>query len=310
MKLAYLIDGGMNDPLGTGLELYDQFPQFRELYAQVADWTGLTVERMQRWELPRQQEHEKVGAIRQAAVAFGVADLLAERGIRPTVVAGLSLGCMVGACLVGAVDREDLFAFLAHKAEAPFPAGPPQAVGALFAPVDVDVAEFLGGPAEGVFVAGELGLRSGGKTRAFLISGYREALEDTQRVLPDGAMRVAKDVHLAIHSPLSGPLNEYLAPAVAKMNFRDPELSLCSCMEPRMLNSAHDIREMFLRNQVEPVSLPHLFANVMRDEPGLGLLLGPAQLELFLDPLPIPIVQVETPDQLSDAMTALYELRM
>jgi hypothetical protein len=37
-------------------------------------------DRIPRWGLPRQEVYERVGAIRQAAVALGAADLLGEHG--------------------------------------------------------------------------------------------------------------------------------------------------------------------------------------------------------------------------------------
>ncbi|GAA1925603.1 hypothetical protein GCM10009753_68710 [Streptantibioticus ferralitis] len=310
MKIAYLVDGGLSDVPGAGVELYEQYPQIKEIYAKAAEWTGLTVDRLLRWELPRQQEYQRVGLIRQAAIILGVADLLAERGAPPDVIAGMSLGSLVGACLAGAVDRRDLFAFLRRKVDVPPPTGPAQGCAGILVPADIDDAEYLDKLVDGVYVAGELGLRRGGTVRGFMVAGYREALLQVKDKLPEGAMHLIPDVNIAVHSPLCTDQNEYLEPVVSAMNFRDPVVPLCSCKERGMLTSAKDVQEWYLGNQVDKVSHPDMFYNVIQKEPQIAFLLGPAKLDIYLDSLPCPVIQVEDPEQLSDAMTAIYELRI
>lgn len=310
MKIAYLIDGGLSDVPGAGVELYEQYPQIREVYAKAAEWTGLTVDRMLRWELPRLQEYQQVGLIRQASIILGVADLLAERGAPPDVVAGMSLGSLVGACVAGAVDRRDLFAFLQRKADVPPPTGPAQGCAGVLVPVDMDDAAYLDQLVEGTYVAGELGLRRGGTVRGFMVAGYREALVQVMEKLPEGAMHLIQGVDLAVHSPLCADQNAYLEPVHSAITFHDPVVPLCSCKERGMLTSAQDVREWYLGNQVEKVSHPDMFYNVIQKEPQIAFLLGPAKLDIYLDSLPCPVIQVEDPDQLADAMTAMYELRI
>jgi hypothetical protein len=83
MTLAYVMDGGMSDSPGLDVDLYERFGLVRRLYREVAEWTGLEVDRLPRWELPLVREYRYAGAIRQAAVTLGACDLLAEQGIKP-----------------------------------------------------------------------------------------------------------------------------------------------------------------------------------------------------------------------------------
>ncbi|MDQ0935054.1 hypothetical protein [Streptomyces turgidiscabies] len=310
MKIAYLVDGGLSDLPGAGVDLYERYPQVQEIYAKAAEWTGLTVDRMLRWELDRQQEYQQVGLIRQACVILGVADLLAERGVRPDVIAGMSLGSLVGACLAGAVERQDLFTFLRRKTEVPPPTGPAQGCAGLLVPVDADDEEYLGQLVEGTWVGGELGLRRNNTVRGFMVSGYVDALLQLKDKLPEGAMHMIPDVKVAVHVPLCADQNEYLEPVWSKMNFRDPEIPLCSCKERGMLTSAEDVQKWYLGNQVDKVSHPDMFHNVIQNDPQVAFLLGPAKLDIYLDALPCPVIQIENDEQLADAMTALYEMRI
>ncbi|MFI2207882.1 hypothetical protein ACH47Z_46115 [Streptomyces sp. NPDC020192] len=310
MKIAYLVDGGLSDLPGAGVDLYERYPQVQEIYAKAAEWTGLTVDRMLRWELDRQQEYQQVGLIRQASIILGVADLLGERGVRPDVIAGMSLGSLVGACLAGAVERQDLFTFLRRKTEVPPPTGPAQGCAGLLVPVDADDEEYLGQLVEGTWVGGELGLRRNNTVRGFMVSGYVDALLQLKDKLPEGAMHMIPDVNVAVHVPLCADQNEYLEPVWSKMNFRDPEIPLCSCKERGMLTSAEDVRKWYLGNQVDKVSHPDMFHNVIQNDPQVAFLLGPAKLDIYLDALPCPVIQIENDEQLADAMTALYEMRI
>ncbi|MEI5101840.1 hypothetical protein RB200_29180 [Streptomyces sp. PmtG] len=121
MSLGYLFGGGV----GTephGIELYESSPLMRRLYEQISQWTGLTAEQILRGELPQERERrQSAGTVREAALAVAVHDLLAEAGLRPAVVGGLSLGAMTASCLAGALGREALFTMLARAADAPGP---------------------------------------------------------------------------------------------------------------------------------------------------------------------------------------------
>lgn len=310
VKIAYLVDGGLSDLPGAGTDLYERYPQVQEIYEKAAGWTGLTVDRMLRWELDRLEEYQQVGLIRQASIILGVADLLAERGVRPDVIAGMSLGSLVGACIAGAVERKDLFTFLRRKTEVPPPTGPAQGCAGLLVPVDADDEEYLGQLVEGTWVGGELGLRRNGTVRGFMVSGYVDALHELMAKLPEGSMHMIKDVNVAVHVPACADQNEYLEPVWSKMNFHDPEIPLCSCKERGMLTTAADVRKWYLGNQVDKVSHPDMFSNVIGHEPQLAFLLGPAKLDIYLDALPCPVIQIENDEQLTDAMTALYEMRI
>jgi [acyl-carrier-protein] S-malonyltransferase len=308
MTLAYVLDGALFDVAGLGVGLYERFASVRRVYAEAAEWSGLEVDRLLRWELTGLPEHRQAGAIRQAAVVLGVCDLLAERGVRPDIVAGISMGGMIGACVAGAMDRRDLFTLLKHLRDAPEPTGPRQGMAALTVPAGTEVEEYLGGLPDGVHVAVDCGLTADGERHAIALSGHVAALVDLAGKLPAGALNVLPKMLLGAHSPLCRELKEYQDPFIEAIAFRDPVIPLCSCHEPKLLTTADEVRGMFLRNWVDKVSYPHIYANLMDQGADLAIMVGPGAADRFRGVLECPVVQIEEPDDLSLALTTLYEL--
>jgi [acyl-carrier-protein] S-malonyltransferase len=305
--LAYIVDGGLNDPPGTGTELYQSFEAVRRVYAQAAEWTGVPVQRLLQWRLDRPAEHRDAGAIRQAAVALGICDVLAERGVRPEMVAGMSLGAMVGATIAGAIARQDLFRLLGRLRAVPKPDGPPQGVAALFVPVGTGVEEFTGGFPEHVHLAADMGLVGGGQARMLLLSGYRHALESLHRRVPADSMRVPPDLTTAYHSPLSAHIVAFLEPVIADMPIADPVIGLCCGMEPAVLTTAEQVRTMIRANYTHSVSLRTLFDALDGHGTELAFLIGPAQADLFIQAAPHGIVHIDKPEHLPEALAALHD---
>lgn len=311
MALAYIVDGGLNDPPGHGTELYEAFPAVRELYARAAEWTGVPVKRLLSWELDRVAEYRQVGVIRQTAVALGVCDVLAEQGVRPGVVAGMSRGSVIGAAIARAVDRRELIDLLNRLRDVPSPAGPAQGIAQLFVPPGVKPEEFAGEFPEGVYLAGDIGPVANGTAYLVLVSGYQDALRQLADQLQDKtAIRIPRDVASAFHSPLRNHVREFQKPYLAAMDIRDPEVPLCGGLEQGIYTTAEQVREMFGRNHTDAVSLPRLVNGLERNGTELAVLLGPGLVELYRSAMECPIVHIEKPSHVTKAVDAVRQLGM
>lgn len=308
MALAFIIDGGLNDAPGTGTELYEAWPAVRDAYAEAARCAGLHVERMLAWELDRSGEHRQVGALRQAALALGVCDVLAGHGIGPDVVAGLSLGGMVGAALAGAITRRELFELLAHLRGVPDPPGPPQGVASYFVPKGREPDEFAGGFPDGVYVAADMGLVGDRSVRMLLLSGYRAALHRLAEQLGDPTvLRIPPNITTAYHSPLQHYITDFLEPVVARTAFRKPHTPLCGGLSPFQYDTGEQVRSMFLRNHTETVSLPRLLDCLDRHDTELSFVIGPSMGDLFVAAAEHTVIRIENPEHLAEALDAFHE---
>lgn len=98
-------------PAGSGTEFYRRYERVRGLYQEVLDWTGIDVQRL--LDEGSADELADAAAVCQALLILSTADVLAEHGIVPDVVGGVSIGGLIAAAMAGAVPRADLFAYLA-----------------------------------------------------------------------------------------------------------------------------------------------------------------------------------------------------
>lgn len=187
MALGFLFGGGVGSEV-HGLEMYRTHSVMRDLYEQVSKWTGMTVGQILEEELPEpQEERQSAGTVRETALALGIHDVLAEQGLHPAVLGGLSLGAMTASCLAGSIGRQELFEMLVHARHTPElpPEEPEQGLTLAFAPTDGDLAAaYRGEGRPGVYLSGDFGPTADGAMRILMLSGERAALDALAADLP------------------------------------------------------------------------------------------------------------------------------
>ncbi len=314
MTLGYLFGGGV----GTephGMELYHEYPVVRSWYEQVAEWTGLTVGQVLEDDLPAaQEERQSVGTVREAALAIGVHDALAQFGLRPTAIGGLSLGAMTASALAGALSRQALFEMLAGARDTPeLPAGSPaQGIALAFVQMaDSDPArgepDHPGEGRAGIHLAGDFGPTADGKQRILMLAGHAEALNALAAEALPGTVVPLPGRTIAVHSPLRRHFREFMAPRIDAMAFSAPELPLLSCLEPKKLTTADEVRDLFQRNSTDPISLVDVYTGMKNEGVELGLVMGPSIPEGILA-FPFPVVHIEKPEHIQQALSTAYDL--
>ncbi|MDH6142624.1 MULTISPECIES: malonyl transferase [Kitasatospora] len=310
MTLAYILGGGISPASESGVELYEQYPVVRECYAELSGYTGLTASQILTEPLPEEPgPRRSVGAVRQAALALGIADLLADLDVRPGAVGGLSLGGMVSSCLAGSIERRELARYLMHTGDAPQvdPDAPAEGIAIAFVPTDRDPAAYHEPAVADVYLASDFGPSMDGGARMLMLSGLRAALEKVAAEAPQGTVAVLDQYQIALHTPLRRAAGDFLEPWITAMPLRDPALPLSSCLEQRTLVTAEEVRDLFLRNTTDPVHLPLVYAEMKRQGVRLGLVLGPSIPSGIVD-FPFPVVHIETPEHVGQALSAIYEL--
>ncbi|MFK4067221.1 ACP S-malonyltransferase [Streptomyces sp. NPDC029674] len=309
MPLGYLFGGGV----GTephGIELYEASPLVRQLYEEISGWTGLPAEQILRGELPEgREQRQSAGTIREAALAVAVHDLLAEAGLSPDVVGGLSLGAMTASSVAGALDRRSLFTMLARTADAPGPGPDAVEEGMALAFVRAEDAQdpppWDGRP--DIHLAGDFGPVVDGSQRIVMLAGHRTAIEALAAESAPGAIVPLPGRTIAVHSPLRKPFRDFIAPQLAEMPFTAPRIPLLSCLERGELKTADEVREMFERNPTDPISLVDIYEGMRSHDVRLGLVMGPAIPEGMLA-FPFPVVHVESIEHIQLAVSTAYDL--
>ncbi|MFI8091864.1 ACP S-malonyltransferase [Streptomyces sp. NPDC086080] len=297
------------DPKGV-VEFYEAYPAVRASFEQAARWTELEVEPLLYQNGTYENETLRIRAVSVglAAAQLGIQDVLADKGLLPDVVGGLSLGGLVASCVAGAVERQDLMRMLAEADHDPEPAdaGRPEGLASAYLTPGFDPDRYYGERREGVFLSADFGYDAQGRVRITMLSGYRDALEKLAAEEPEGLVNVTEGADLAVHSPLREHLREVTRAQVAPVVFQDPRLPLCSCLEQRTLGTAEEVREMFVDNVVKPISLVHLNEELRRHETELALVVGPSPVMNALR-YPFPAVFVDSPAAVAQAVAAVFE---
>lgn len=325
MALGYFLGiGGMAiEPTGT--EFYEQYEAMRNWCQQVQSWTGCEIPSLftddYKTSLASEPEDLSVrpdflyrGAVRQAAHAIGISDILAAQGIYPDLIAGTSLGGVIAACLAGSIEREDVFCLLAHIARLPLaPDGEP-ARGVAFAvlPPGADIDWYCGDGRPDVYVAADYEFT--GDTTVLMLSGYLKDLERLAAEAPPGHVPVVTGAMGGLHSPLQQFMSDLLEPHLNKIEFRDPKIALLSGIggaqskTGRQLKTGDDVRAGILENYVTPVGSFKKIISAF-DERDMQLALGMgAALPAGLPPTPFPVLQATVPDDIGQIMTMIYDL--
>ena len=246
-----------------------------------------------------------------AAAHFGIHDVLLEKAIRAAIVGGVSLGGLVSATIAGSLTRASLMSFLrgSQPIFAPNDENRPESAAVAFLPPEPgspDDEWFYGDHREGVYLGGDSGLGATKKYRAVLLSGYLDALRRLEAEVPGGRVVVTEEVDIAVHSPLRVHAQEATRQIVQEMEFADPVLPLCCWLEQRTIKTGAEVRELFVRNVVQPVSIVPVYEEMKRNGTRLALIVGPT---VFKDTLsfPFPVVHVDRPEAISAAVGAIFE---
>lgn len=314
MALAYTFGGGMAME-APGRELHDHFPAFRDWLAQVAEWTGVPAERMMTedytaafysGDVSAHPDLRFVAEARQAAYSIGIADVLAERGIRPDIIGGSSLGFMIAATIAGSIGRREFFDYLRHSTSSPLhPEGePPQGIAVCVVPHDQGADGFLGGRTD-VHLACEIGQFVDGRNGMYMFSGYVDALRELAAEKPAGQVNVVT-VLGGGHSPLQQFRYDWIAPYVEKMTFRAPEVPLVSGLTDRKLTTADEVRTDLLRNSVTTTRMSNVIRGLDREGTQLALVLGVSSAaDMFV--FPFQVFPVVSPADFEAVGGAVYE---
>jgi [acyl-carrier-protein] S-malonyltransferase len=311
MSLGFIFGTSLLDYDHSGAqEFYDQYPVVREVYRQVDEWTGYGVDALlgAKEFVGAKEDRDRVGPMGLATAMFGIYDVLAEKGIHPAALGGLSMGAMVSSCLAGALSRRQLVETLVATYSSEDVVGTrPQGIVTAFPLLETDLDWYYGEQREGVYLGGDFGVQIRGNVRILLLSGYRDALEQLVAEADSGRVQLADGNTVAVHCPLRYESNLMSIAHMRGLDFHDPVVTLCSGVEQKTLTTAAEVEDMFHRNAVEPLNLVALSDQLKQERTRLGLVLGPS-LPRDMSRFPFPVVYIDAPEHIEDVVSAIFEM--
>lgn len=250
-KTAFLFAGQGAQYLGMARDLYEQYDVVKATFEEASQVLGYDVRAL------IDQDEEKLNQTRytQPAIlttSLAIYRLLAEKGIQPDMVAGLSLGEYSALVAAGALDFKTAVALVAKRGtfmEEAAPAGSGKMVAVLNA--DVTLIE------EACQTASQLGVVSPANYNTpgqIVIGGDVAAVDKAVGLLKEAGVKrlIPLNVSGPFHTALLKPASEQLARVLAETEFADFQLPLVGNTEADIME-ADRIEELLTRQVMEPV---------------------------------------------------------
>jgi acyl transferase domain-containing protein/acyl carrier protein/NADP-dependent 3-hydroxy acid dehydrogenase YdfG len=257
-RVAFLFSGQGSQYAGMGKELYARHAVFRdaidrcdELLRQHAEFSLLDILHPQRDAIERANDSLKQTRYAQPALfsfEYALASLWMSWGVKPSAVAGHSLGEYVAACIAGLFELEDAVRLVAARGRLMQSLPSDGKMAAVFAP-HVDVAERVGS------AGGTLSIAAVNGPRNTVISGNGRQVEEFVAAMAGQGIE-CQELHVshAFHSPLMAPMLDDFAAELRATTFGKLDVSLVSNVSGAVARTA-DIAhpEYWLQHILEPV---------------------------------------------------------
>lgn len=250
-KTAFLFAGQGAQYLGMARDLYDQYGVVKATFEEASQVLGYDVrELIDQNEEKLNQTRYTQPAILTTSVAIYL--LLAEKGIQPDMVAGLSLGEYSALVAAGALDFRTAVALVAKRGafmEESAPAGS----GKMVAVLNTDVAVIEAA----CQTASQLGVVSPANYNTpsqIVIGGDAAAVDKAVELLKEAGVKrlIPLNVSGPFHTALLKPASEQLAQVLAETEFADFQLPLVGNTEADIMEAGR-IKELLTRQVMEPV---------------------------------------------------------
>ncbi|WP_346350053.1 ACP S-malonyltransferase [Lactococcus petauri] len=251
MKTAFLFSGQGAQKLGMAKDLYDEFDIVRETFDQASQVLGYNLrELIDNDETKLNETQYTQPAILTTSAA--ILRLLSEQGIKPDLVAGLSLGEYSALVASGALDFAEAVALVAKRGQYMTEAAPTGS-GKMVAVMNTEAALIE----EICEQAAERGIVSPANYNTpaqIVIGGQAEAVDYAVELLKEAGVKRLIELKVSgpFHTAILKPASEKLAKELEQVNFNSFKLELISNTTAKVMKDS-EVKELLTRQVMEPV---------------------------------------------------------
>jgi [acyl-carrier-protein] S-malonyltransferase len=277
-KAAFLFPGQGAQYVGMGQGLAQQYPSFARHFEEASDALGFDLAKLC-WESP-EEELKKTANQQPAILTVSVAclSLLTDAGLKPDLVAGLSLGEYSAHVAAGVLAFKDAVP-LVRKRGTYMQEAVPMGVGGMAAILGMETARVDQICAE---ARQETGLVVEGANYncpgQIVVSGNVTAVD---RVMELAAAAGGKTVKLSVtapfHSSLLAPAGEMLAGALAEIQLQDADMPVVANVTADYVTDSGMIRELLIKQVSAPVRWEESVRRMIADGVDLFIEVGPSR---------------------------------
>ncbi len=273
VRIGFVFPGQGSQSVGMGREWAEQYPAARRVFEEADQVLGLSLAELC-WQGP--EEDLQLTANTQPAlltVSIAILRVLQDLGIRPSVVAGHSLGEYSALVAANCLDLKTALTLVRQRGEA-MQQAVPVGEGAMAAILGLaaEEVEKAVDEAAGTEICSIANYNAPGQ---IVIAGHTQAVERAVGICKDrGARRaVLLPVSAPFHCSLMAPAREHMTPALEGAAFKDPTLPVVSNIDARPVQTAEEARQA-LRRQID---------GPVRWIESVEWMVGEAEVDLFLE---------------------------
>ncbi|OUS19059.1 [acyl-carrier-protein] S-malonyltransferase [Nonlabens dokdonensis] len=271
---AYVFPGQGAQFTGMGKDLYDNYPEAKELFHKANDILGFDISKIM---FEGTADELKETKVTQPAIFIHSVVLAKMMGddFAPDMVAGHSLGELSALTAAGALSFEDGLRIVSKRALAMQEACEAQesTMAAIIGMADEDV-EKVCEEVDGVVVAANYNCPG-----QLVISGEVPAVEKACEILKEKGARRALILPVggAFHSPLMEPAREELAKAIEETEFNKPTCPIYQNVSTFAVEGIVDIKTNLIYQLTAPVKWTQSVQNMIKDGATEFIEVGPGK---------------------------------